>query len=285
MSIYVQLIIASLFWGMNVIVMKLLLSKIPFLLLAVLRVFLSAICLFIYMKIKHEYIKIGRINDILFVSLFGIYFNFLCTFSSMNEIKGVDNAFINALSPMITITISLLFHKHISKSEMVAVIISVFAFLLSIRFNVFSLKLGFYIMLLGIVCYIISHVYIQYKNIEHSYSFILFQLIFGALFLFIHCIFMKQFDIICLNKIDFSYWMLFIVVSGIGFAYIQVVYMKAVKEIGALKTSFFLSLNPIVTYISSVFILNEAIDFIHILSFIMIIISILISYFSNLIHK
>jgi drug/metabolite transporter (DMT)-like permease len=79
--------------------------------------------------------------------------------------------------------------------------------------------------------------------------------------------------------------MLFIVVSGIGFAYIQVVYMKAVKEIGTLKTSFFLSLNPIVTYISSVFILDEAIDFIHILSFILIIISIIVSYFSNLIHK
>ena len=73
------------------------------------------------------------------------------------------------------------------------------------------------------------------------------------------------------------YWLLFIVISGIGFAYIQIIYMRATEEIGALKTSFFLSFNPIITYIASIFVLDEEIDYIHIISFVFLIISIIIA--------
>ena len=52
MSIYIQLLLASFFWGSNVIVMKLLLKEIPFLLLASMRVFFSFVFIAIYMKFK-----------------------------------------------------------------------------------------------------------------------------------------------------------------------------------------------------------------------------------------
>ena len=52
--------------------------------------------------------------------------------------------------------------------------------------------------------------------------------------------------------------------------------MKASKRIGALKTSFFLSLNPIVTYVASVFILNEELDYLHLLSFGLLMIAVII---------
>ncbi len=52
MSIYIQLLFASLFWGSNVIVMKILLEHIPFLFLAFLRVFFSLVFLFIGMLYK-----------------------------------------------------------------------------------------------------------------------------------------------------------------------------------------------------------------------------------------
>ncbi|MEI3293279.1 MAG: EamA family transporter [Thomasclavelia ramosa] len=45
----------------------------------------------------------------------------------------------------------------------------------------------------------------------------------------------------------------FILFSGIGFALIQLIYFKAVHEIGSVKTSFLLGLNPVFTYIGALF--------------------------------
>lgn len=276
MSIYIHLIIASLFWGLNVIVMKLLLKHIPFLLLAFLRVVLSFICLYIYMRFKK--IKIERIEfkKILLISIFGIYLNFLFTFYGMQHVKGVDNAFINALSPVITLVISyfLLGHKLIKK-EIFAVLVSFLAFLLSIHFQIFSLKLGFYLMVLGVFCYMISNVLLQKWDIKNSIHYTFYQLGIGAILLFVHTLLAGKFRIFDIN-LSIYYWLLFIVISGIGFAYIQIIYMKASKRIGALKTSFFLSLNPIVTYVASVFILDEELDYLHLLSFGLLMIAVII---------
>lgn len=278
MSIYIHLIIASLFWGLNVIVMKLLLEHIPFLLLASLRVLLSFICLFIYIRVKHISLEKVPLKKIVVITLFGIYLNFLFTFYGMQHVKGVDNALINALSPMVTLLISFLFlHQKLHKREMIAVVMSILAFLLSIRFQIFSLKLGFYFMLLGMLCYMVSHIIFQKWHIHNSISYTYYQLMLGFIMLLIHTFIIGQFDISSFDNISMFYWLLFIVISGIGFAYIQIIYMRATEEIGALKTSFFLSFNPIITYIASIFVLKEEIDYIHIISFVVLIISIIIA--------
>lgn len=278
MSIYIHLIIASLFWGLNVIVMKLLLEHIPFLLLASLRVLLSFICLFIYIRVKHISLEKVPLKKIVVITLFGIYLNFLFTFYGMQHVKGVDNALINALSPMVTLLISFLFlHQKLHKREMIAVVMSILAFLLSIRFQIFSLKLGFYFMLLGMLCYMVSHIIFQKWHIHNSISYTYYQLMLGFIMLLIHTFIIGQFDLFSFDDISLFYWLLFIIISGIGFAYIQIIYMRATEEIGALKTSFFLSFNPIITYIASIFVLKEEIDYIHIISFVVLIISIIIA--------
>lgn len=278
MSIYIHLIIASLFWGLNVIIMKLLLEHIPFLLLASLRVLLSFVCLFIYIRVKDISLERVPLKKVIVIALFGIYLNFLFTFYGMQNVKGVDNALINALSPMVTLLISFLFwHQKMHKKEMIGVIMSILAFLLSIRFQIFSLKLGFYFMLLGMLCYMVSHIVFQKWHIHNSISYTYYQLMIGFIMLFIHTFIIGQLDTSSFDNISMFYWLLFIVISGIGFAYIQIIYMRATEEIGALKTSFFLSFNPIITYIASIFVLDEEIDYIHIISFVFLIISIIIA--------
>ena len=65
--------------------------------------------------------------------------------------------------------------------------------------------------------------------------------------------------------------------EGVGFAYIQVTYMKAIAQIGAVQTSFFLSLNPIFTYLESLVFLQESFDFIHFISFLLLIFALIIT--------
>lgn len=277
MSIYIQLFIASFFWGTNIIVMKLLLNEIPFLFLATLRVFLSLIFLGIYMKWKKISFSYNYKKKAIVIGLLAIYLNFFFTFLGMSEVKGVDNALINALAPSLTFLISviLLKRKGILK-EYIAISLSVFAFLLSINFKILSLSSGFLFLFSGMFLYMLGNVFIQKWQLHNSLSLSFYQLLFGFLPLLTHCIIVGQLKISSLSQIPILYWLLFLIVSGIGFAFIQVTYMKSINLIGAFKTSFFLSLNPLFTYIESLLFLEERFDLMHFISFLLICISIII---------
>ena len=271
MSIYLQLLLASFFWGSNVIVMKLLLKEIPFLLLAVLRVFFSFFFLAIYMKIKKESFLYHHKAKALVLGFFAIYLNFFLTFKGMNQVKGIDNAFLNALSPAFTFVMSFFLLKEKgNKYDFIAINLSVFAFLLSIHFQIFSIQIGFWYLLLGMILYMLANVLVQKWELHQSLSLSLYQLFFGFFMLLVHYVSFYQFSIEDIRKISFLHWVLFLLISGIGFAYIQVIYMKAIKEIGAFQTSFFLSLNPLITYLESLLILKETFDWFQFFAFLLL---------------
>lgn len=275
MSIYIQLLLASFFWGSNVIVMKLLLDEIPFLLLATMRVFLSLIFLGIYLKWKNISFEYNYKNKALAIGILAIYLNFFFTFLGMNQVKGIDNAFMNALAPILTFVFSLLLLKQKGNmKEYIAIGMTVFAFLLSIRFQIFSIKIGFWYLFLGMVLYMLANVCIQKWKLHNSLILSFYELLFGFFFLAIHCFVQGQFQLQPLFEISLFHWLLFLIISGIGFAFIQVTYMRSIGVIGALKTSFFLSLNPIITYIESLLFLNEEFDIIHFIGFVILVIAI-----------
>ncbi len=272
MSIYIQLLFASLFWGSNVIVMKILLEHIPFLFLAFLRVFFSLVFLFIGMLYKKTSFHQEHKFYVLILGFLSIYFNFLFTFIGMKEVKGVDTAFINALSPLLTLIFCFLFlSKKPTRKEIYAITLSIFAFLLSIRFQIFSLQKGFYYLLLGMSFYLLSQVFIQKWQFEKSEAFVFYQLLFGVFFLLIHCLYRQQIQFSSLVDVSLIQWFMFLIISGFGFAYIQSVYIKSINSIGALKTSFFLSLNPIFTYVESLIFLDEHFSILHFFSFVLLI--------------
>lgn len=78
-----------------------------------------------------------------------------------------------------------------------------------------------------------------------------------------------------LSSLNIWDWILFLIISGLGFAFIQITYMKAIQQIGAVQTSFFLSLNPVFTYIESLIFLNESFDLMHFISFLLLMLSLI----------
>lgn len=271
MSIYIQLIIASFLWGSNVIVMKLLLNEIPFLFLATLRVFFSLFFLSLYMKCKNISFLYPYKMKALIIGIIAIYLNFFFTFLGMNQVKGIENAFMNALAPTFTFVFSfILLKKRGSLNEYIAIILTVLGFLFSIHFRIFSIRIGLIYLLLGMILYMLSQVLIQKWHIESSLTFVFYELLFGFVFLFIHCLIKNQYRWEDLLNMKMSYWISFFVISGIGFAYIQVIYLKAIEKIGAFQTSFYLSLNPLFTYLESFLFLNEKFDILHFIGFIML---------------
>ena len=94
-------------------------------------------------------------------------------------------------------------------------------------------------------------------------------------FLFGHCLLEGQLRFYQLSSLNIWDWILFLIISGLGFAFIQITYMKAIQQIGAVQTSFFLSLNPVFTYIESLIFLNESFDLMHFISFLLLMLSLI----------
>ncbi|MCD7809143.1 MAG: DMT family transporter, partial [Erysipelotrichaceae bacterium] len=271
MSLYWQLLLASLFWGSNVIVMKIVINDISYMMLALLRVLLSFLCLTFYMIYKHMSFRYSYHLRAFVIGILGIYLNFVLTFMGMQEVSGQNNALLNALAPVVTFIFSLvLLHQKGHIYDYIALILAIIAFLISIRFDLSQIHFGFIYLFMGMMMYMLSHVYIQKYQLQHCYQLIFYELLYGLLFLIIHSYIIHAIDISTLIKLSLFQWLLLIVISGMGFAFIQVTYMKSIHNIGAYKTSFYLSLNPVITYIESIIFLKESIDIIHILSFIFI---------------
>ena len=251
--IYIWLVIASFIWRINVLVMRYMLVYTSSIFLAALKVLLSLIVIFVIMKIKHVSFKHDQWLLALKVSIVSISLNFILTFSGLNLIAGSSNAIINALAPIVTVALGMLiYHLKINKHQKLALILGISAFIISLEFNFNLLNIGYLMVFLGVVLYCYGNLLMQHEcNKEDNLAFNFQYLLLG----FIELLIVNLFTLKTNNLSDIStmLWILFILFSGVGFALIQLIYFKAVHEIGSVKTSFLLGLNPVFTYIGALF--------------------------------
>ena len=251
--IYIWLVFASFIWGINVLVMRYMLVYTSSIFLAALKVLLSLIVIFVIMKIKHVSFKHDQWLLALKVSIVSISLNFILTFSGLNLIAGSSNAIINALAPLVTVALGMLiYHLKINKHQKIALILGLSAFIISLEFNFNLLNIGYLMVFLGVVLYCYGNLLMQHEcNKEDNLAFNFQYLLLG----FIELLIVNLFTLKTNNLSDIStmLWILFILFSGVGFALIQLIYFKAVHEIGSVKTSFLLGLNPVFTYIGDLF--------------------------------
>lgn len=281
---YVWLIFASFLWGTNVLVMRYMLEYMSTYDLATLKVFLSIVAIFLVMKYKK--VKFKRRHDFLGfkVALFSITINFILTFEGLNLISGSANAIMNSLAPLVTILLALLIYKNkIVKNQLLAMMIAFVAFFVSIDFKLNQLSWGHLMLLGGIVFYSYGNLLMQHNcKKEENLSFTLEYLSYGFIQLLLISLFFPQHNDI--ENISLMLWLVFILFSGIGFAIIQLIYFNAVHEIGSIKTSFLLGLNPIFTYLGSL-LLQEDFAFNKMLAMILMVIAMLIANKHNLFVK
>ena len=251
--IYIWLVFASFIWGINVLVMRYMLVYTSSIFLAALKVLLSLIVIFVIMKIKHVSFKHDQWLLALKVSIVSISLNFILTFSGLNLIAGSSNAIINALAPIVTVALGMLvYHLKINKHQKIALILGLSAFIISLEFNFNLLNIGYLMVFLGVVLYCYGNLLMQHEcNKEDNLAFNFQYLLLG----FIELLIVNLFTLKTNNLSDIStmLWILFILFSGVGFALIQLIYFKAVHEIGSVKTSFLLGSNPVFTYIGALF--------------------------------
>lgn len=264
-----MLLSASLIWGLNVIVMKVILEAIPMYFLATVKVGISLLSVYILMKIKKISFTTIELKTAYKVSFFALTINFIFTFTGIKLMSGSGNAIMNALAPLITILLSFVFlHKRVTKRQNIAMAVAMIGFLFSIDFNIFNLTMGHALLFLGLISYSYANIIMQTtRNSDNYLPFTLGYLFLGFIQLLLLSLIIEGNVIDTVETVSIVMWLLFIAFSGIGFAYIQIVYLYSLKTIGSIKTSFFLSLNPIFTYLASLLFLKESISLELVISF------------------
>ncbi|MCD7893509.1 MAG: DMT family transporter, partial [Erysipelotrichaceae bacterium] len=160
------------------------------------------------------------------------------------------------------------------KHDYIAMVLAILAFFISIHFDISKINLGLIYLFIGMIMYMLSNILIQKFQLQQSLTLIFYELLYGFIALIIHTFMINAMDIQSYINLSLYEWLLLIIISGIGFAYIQTTYLVSINTIGAYKTSYYLSLNPVITYIESMIFLHESMDMMHMLSFICIFISI-----------
>ena len=276
MMLYGWLIFASFLWGSNVLVMKYMLENTSTYFLATLKVLLSIMAIFVVMKYK----KIKFVwypGKLAFkVSLFSITLNFILTFEGLNLITGSSNAIVNSLAPLVTIILAWsMYHTKVNSHQIIAMIIAGIGFIVSLDFDLTKLTLGHLMMIGGIVLYSYGNLMMQHLcQRDDSLPFTFQYLCLSFIQLLCITLFIGREN--NLADISIMLWLLFIAFSGIGFAIIQLVYFRAIHEIGSVKTSFLLGLNPVFTYLGAL-LLQEPFDFNKFLAMVLMIVAMVIA--------
>lgn len=274
------LIVASVIWGINVIVMKVIMEILPMYLVAGIRVFCASIIVGAILLFKKQSIKISmkQFWVVLCISFFNVSLNFYLSFTGLRLLEGSSTAIINALSPMVTSILSYLILKEkLHKKTLMGVLISVFGFIVSIRFNISALSMGSWFLLASLVAYSYSTILVKQKGEGIPFLVISFySLLLGALQLLTLSYIFEGLPIGLITTLSLQNLLLFLIFSICGFAFIQSVHLRAVNTLGPTTTSFYLNLNPIFTYLAAIIFLGEDIDIFQVIGFIIILISLFI---------
>lgn len=259
--LYIHLFLANLIWGLNVIVTKLNYDSFHPLFLAMIKILFSVLALLFYIyykKISFEKVSIKQTNLINVI-------NFLLTYYGMQYVEGTMTATINCLAPVMMFIVSVSLCKWNWKI-LISFMMSFLGFLIAIHFRLFNIGKGIFFLITALFIYNFGNY--RLKDITHNPFIYNLYMLLIAFFEFIVILLFQKNDLFKTVN-TFSLW-LFILTSGIGYAYIQCVYFLSIHAIGPLKTSFFMAFSPAFTYFFSLILLKEKFDFFVLIGFIVI---------------
>lgn len=255
-SMRLQLIFVSLIWGLNIVVMKMLLMSVPPYHLAVLRIFLA--CVVIYILAKYQKVSLSvskkQFPSLLKIGLLNVSLNFGLSFYGLRLLDGNQVAFLNTLSPLIMCIMT-----RQRPPSWGSLILSMIGFLASIHFDLRVFQIGHLFLFLSLVSYQLSLVNIHRLSLHHlPLSF--WSMLMGGGILLGPAYFFEGPAFSSLLLLSVSQWLWFLVFSVLGFAIIQLIYAKATQNINMVEVSFYMNLAPVFTYLGSLLFLRETFD-------------------------
>lgn len=267
--IYLLVIIADIVWGLNIVVTKLNYEYFHPLFLIFLKILFSFMAMLVYIKLKDIPFEKVRPLPLLINTHLINTLNFLLTYFALMQIKGTASAALNCLAPFAMMIIIYLDTRKIRIYDILFLVFSLFGFFYTINFNWHNLAFSHYLFIIALFIYNLGNYRVKKINDNNIFVYNVYMLFIALIEMTVICLFIHP----VLKPVNpFCLW-LFVLTSGIGYAYIQCISFYSIKHLGALTTSVLLGLGPIFTYIFSIFFLKENVSFQLLTGFIIIFLS------------
>lgn len=263
--IYILLFLANAIWGLNIIVTKYNYASFNPLFLVYLKIFFSMLSLLVYIYFKKIPFEKASFKQVVINANLINVLNFMMTYLALKTIKGSQVATLNCLSPLIMAIITFKQQKwNLKKVGLLFFVL--LGFFLTIHFDFSSLNISFLMMIAALVFYNFGNYRLRFvKQNLFIYNFYMFFVAFVEFTIFL----LFQNETLFFHIHYFPFW-LFVLSSGVGYAFIQSVSFFSIKRIGPFSTSFFMAFNPLFTYIFSLFFLKESFDWMILIGFLCI---------------
>ena len=272
-----------LFWGMAFIWMKIVLQYYQPITVATLRIFLSSIFLFFYIKLFKKCQKIDKSDYKLFLisAFFNPFIYFLLESYGIKYVSSTISAVIIATIPLFSPLVAYFSVKEkLSLLNIFGIIVSFFGILIMLVNKDLSLRadpIGVLILFLAVASALIYTVLLVKLTRKYSsVNIITYQNIIG-IFYFLPLFFYFDFNNFISVKPNFelisSLVFLSILCSSLAFIF----YATSIKNLGISKTNVFTNFIPVFAAIFSYFILAEVFTFSKILGIVIVIVGVFVS--------
>lgn len=268
-------------WGINVPVVKLLVTDSPLLITSV-RLFIGAIFLLIISWKMNTFRKLSKKELLLIfqITLFNVFLHHAFMGTGTSQTSSINTSLIMGSSPIIIALLAyFVFKQKVSKSQISGIIICLVGVYLAIVYSnntvMLSANIGDFLVLLSIISQAVSFFMISKidKSLHLSYFTGLMFLI-GSISMFLVALITETDKIYLLSNNTPQFWILMIFSGGVATGIGHLLYNLTIPLVGVSKSAIFINLNTIFSLVAAFFILNERITLIQIIGMILIIIGV-----------
>lgn len=281
-KMYAILIITMIIWGLNLPLLKYLVTQVEPVTMTAFRIFLAAFVVFVIL-LSMKLIRLPNRTEWKFI-IGGALLNVVAHHYFLNlglvRTTGTNAGLILGLGPVLTATfVALILRNYPSKLQW----LGFFLGLIGISFVVLAggemagLSLGDIFIFVAILVQVFSFLVISKaaKTLDPRLM-TMYMLFIGSIILFVVSLIQEPGAIQAFTKVPTEFWYAFIASGVFGTAVGHMMYNYSVGKIGPSKAAIFINLNTLFSLVGSAYFLGEVITWRHLVGFAFIIVSVLL---------
>ncbi|HWL22927.1 MAG TPA: DMT family transporter [Ureibacillus sp.] len=264
-KIYTILVLVMLAWGLNVTLLKIIVSNGDPLTLQSVRILLAGITVFIILFFMKQKLYVEKMpwKYILLGSFFGVICHHAFLAFGIQQTTATKTAIISGLSPLIVALIAVIFKDTImTKSKLIGFILGGIGVLIAVVRDfreLFQWEIGDILVFLSFFLQAFSFIAIRRGTKTISPLLMTaYMLTIGSLILVISSILINPVGLNSFATNDFTFWSVFlmsaILATGIGHS----LYNLCIKHIGTAESAIFVNLNTVFALVGATILLTES---------------------------
>ncbi|RXT02855.1 DMT family transporter [Ammoniphilus sp. CFH 90114] len=279
-GIYAALSVAMLFWGLNVIAVKVLVTAYPSLTITAIRVTIAGLCVLLYTWWAEGFRNMNRQEwfYLFLAALTGVFGHHIFLAFGLKETTGSNGSLILSLNPLTTVVLAYLFlGERLTRLRSIGVALG-FAGVLTIVLRgadsgLPSVHLGDVLVFLGMLSQSVSFLAIRKilatvsVNQVTSYSFLMGG---GLLFLTGYGVEAVS-PLAVFGMLTPGMWLLLFTSAMIATALGGWIWNRGIRELGPGQTAVFINMTPFYGLVGSALFLGESIGIAHMIGFVLIV--------------